>query len=573
MLGQIAMASHFQFGDFELQPPSRALLAGGAAVAVEPKVFDLLRYLVENRDRAVGRDELIAAVWGRVDVADATLQQAISRLRRVLRETPDAPFVRTVPRHGYQWVAPTQVVTPLPPAPPSPTVPALAAQPPATAHPPGRSARATGRGRVMAGRVVLTAGLVLAAVLVGWQVRMGRHADRPGSPVAEDSMKSVSGPGSPAVPTCAPDLPAARCSERLAARLADTTLVPLARAELLLERARQHLRTSNVAAAVADLDSADGLIEPASHLKLAARALYLRHRSAVLAGRPDEALAFGQRALALYRGEGPSAAYAELLHSLGAAAGRNGELERALTWLTSALQMYDALKDADGAAQVLSTTAYTLSQLGRFTDALAAAHQAQARAGSEANPEIRREALIAVAWASVQTGRLDEAREAVHQALDLASANENPQQAVSLRALLGFIDAAGGRFQKALAAWDEALAQTPEGSQNRTVAGLRLAVVYAALNVGDRERAQSQFEQLQRMAGQAAEFRQSAQHAAALLALADGNDEQAYLRGLARCPCERQSQPADARGLRRGADPAPGSGHSGNRARGTVPAG
>ena len=93
---------------------------------------------------------------------------------------------------------------------------------------------------------------------------------------------------------------------------------------------------------------------------------------------------------------------------------------------------------------MLATTAYTLSQLGRFADALAAARQARARAGSGASAEVRREASISLTWASIQTGRLSEAREAVHQALDHASVDDSPDQVVSLRALLGFIDAAGG---------------------------------------------------------------------------------------------------------------------------------
>jgi DNA-binding winged helix-turn-helix (wHTH) protein/tetratricopeptide (TPR) repeat protein len=101
----------YRFGTFELRVPERELLHDRRPVAIEPKVLDLLAYLVRHRDRAVGRDELISAVWGRLDVTDGTLAQAILRLRKTLGEAggPKDP-VRTVPRHGYRWVAPTESI-------------------------------------------------------------------------------------------------------------------------------------------------------------------------------------------------------------------------------------------------------------------------------------------------------------------------------------------------------------------------------------------------------------------------------------------------------------------------------
>ncbi len=99
----------YQFDEFELRVAERELCREGLLVAIEPKVFDLLCYLVAHRDRAVGRDELIAAVWGRVDLADNTLAQAVMRARRVLEDTGSAPrFLRTLPRHGYRWTAATR---------------------------------------------------------------------------------------------------------------------------------------------------------------------------------------------------------------------------------------------------------------------------------------------------------------------------------------------------------------------------------------------------------------------------------------------------------------------------------
>jgi DNA-binding winged helix-turn-helix (wHTH) protein len=64
------MRSKYRFGDFELNPASRELLRKGVPVPLRPRSLECLVYLIEHRDRAVGRDELIAAVWGRVDASD-----------------------------------------------------------------------------------------------------------------------------------------------------------------------------------------------------------------------------------------------------------------------------------------------------------------------------------------------------------------------------------------------------------------------------------------------------------------------------------------------------------------------
>jgi DNA-binding winged helix-turn-helix (wHTH) protein len=60
------------------------LRAGGAAVSVEPKVFDLLRQLIENRDRVVPRDELIARVWDGRIVSEATVSARMNAACRAL---------------------------------------------------------------------------------------------------------------------------------------------------------------------------------------------------------------------------------------------------------------------------------------------------------------------------------------------------------------------------------------------------------------------------------------------------------------------------------------------------------
>ncbi|MBF6024060.1 winged helix-turn-helix domain-containing protein [Lysobacter niastensis] len=101
----------YRFGEFELDPASRELTRGGERVALPPKSFECLAYLIAHRDRAVGRDELISAVWGRVEVSDTVVAQTLLRARKALDDTGNKQqTIRTVPRFGYRWVASTQEV-------------------------------------------------------------------------------------------------------------------------------------------------------------------------------------------------------------------------------------------------------------------------------------------------------------------------------------------------------------------------------------------------------------------------------------------------------------------------------
>ncbi|MFC4821079.1 winged helix-turn-helix domain-containing protein [Dokdonella ginsengisoli] len=100
----------YRFGDFRLDPATRELHRDGERIVLPPKAFDCLLWLIEHRDRAVGRDELIAAVWGKADVADNLLVQVVTRLRRMIDEAGGDSAIRTIPRFGYRWAAATEIV-------------------------------------------------------------------------------------------------------------------------------------------------------------------------------------------------------------------------------------------------------------------------------------------------------------------------------------------------------------------------------------------------------------------------------------------------------------------------------
>ena len=103
--------SVFYFDDFCLRSLARELSRNGKPIALAASAFDCLVYLIEHRERPVGKDELISAVWGRDDVSDNLLAQTIVRLRRSLGDAGNEQrCIRTVPRVGYRWMLETRVV-------------------------------------------------------------------------------------------------------------------------------------------------------------------------------------------------------------------------------------------------------------------------------------------------------------------------------------------------------------------------------------------------------------------------------------------------------------------------------
>lgn len=95
----------FRFTDFEINIARRELRRAGAIVHTEPQVFDLLVYLIQNRDRIVCKEELIDAIWqGRI-VSEATLSSRISAARRALGDSGnDQSLIRTLHKRGFRFV-------------------------------------------------------------------------------------------------------------------------------------------------------------------------------------------------------------------------------------------------------------------------------------------------------------------------------------------------------------------------------------------------------------------------------------------------------------------------------------
>ena len=95
----------FLFANHTLDTDRRELRRGSKPIAVEPQVFDLLIYLLQNRDRVVSKDDLIASVWGGRIVSDSTLTSRINAARTAVGDSgEDQKLIRTIARKGLRFV-------------------------------------------------------------------------------------------------------------------------------------------------------------------------------------------------------------------------------------------------------------------------------------------------------------------------------------------------------------------------------------------------------------------------------------------------------------------------------------
>jgi DNA-binding winged helix-turn-helix (wHTH) protein len=101
-----------RFGDVVVSFDRHEVKAGDAVQHLEPQAFDLLRYLITNAERVVPKQELLDEVWGHRFVTEAALTTRIKQIRQALGDTGrDQAVIRTVRRHGYQFVAPATTAT------------------------------------------------------------------------------------------------------------------------------------------------------------------------------------------------------------------------------------------------------------------------------------------------------------------------------------------------------------------------------------------------------------------------------------------------------------------------------
>ncbi|MCR6700958.1 MAG: winged helix-turn-helix domain-containing protein [Dokdonella sp.] len=312
-------ACRYRFGEYSLIPARRELTHAGRRLSVQPKVFDTLAYLLWHRDRAVGRDELVAAVWGRVDVSDNVLSQIVGRARQAVGDSgEEQQAIFTLPRFGYQWVREVEVT-------------------PAIAEPTADSAPPLRRHRLLATAALAVLGLAAIAAIAF----VAAGGPRDGSAVA--SLDPA-------------DLADAPVRDRVAA---------LRRALALdqLDPARAIYRT------FADQDRIDPAVRDAAAML------------ALQEGRADEALAAFTALLADLGEHGDRLQVGQALYGAGRAAARSDHKDDAQRYYEQAIGALDALTAPE--ARAVRGRAWTsLGRLLFDRGALDAAEHAYTQAGA-----------------------------------------------------------------------------------------------------------------------------------------------------------------------------------------------
>src|SRR5437763_15274997 len=99
----------FKFADIKVREREFCVVKNGGVLAVEPKAFRVLLFLLRNPRRLVSKDELLAAVWNDCSVSENSLTQCVARLRRVLGDDSREPrYIATVPTVGYRFLCDVQ---------------------------------------------------------------------------------------------------------------------------------------------------------------------------------------------------------------------------------------------------------------------------------------------------------------------------------------------------------------------------------------------------------------------------------------------------------------------------------
>jgi adenylate cyclase len=99
----------YRFEDYVLDTDRRELRRGADFVPVEPKVFDLLVFLIANRERVASKDDLIATVWNGRIVSDSALTTRVNAARSAIGDSGEEQrLIRTLPRKGFRFVGRVQ---------------------------------------------------------------------------------------------------------------------------------------------------------------------------------------------------------------------------------------------------------------------------------------------------------------------------------------------------------------------------------------------------------------------------------------------------------------------------------
>src|SRR5438874_11856518 len=100
----------FTFADIEVREHDFCVVKDGKVLAVEPKPFHVLLFMLRNPRNVISKDELLDAVWNDCSVSENSLTRTVAQLRRVLGDDTHEPrYIATVPTVGYRFLCDVQV--------------------------------------------------------------------------------------------------------------------------------------------------------------------------------------------------------------------------------------------------------------------------------------------------------------------------------------------------------------------------------------------------------------------------------------------------------------------------------
>ena len=99
----------YLFEEYAFDTDRRELHRGADVVSVAPQVFDLLDYLIRNRERVVSKDDLINVIWNGRIVSDAALTTRLNVARSAIGDSGEEQrLIKTLPRKGFRFVGPVR---------------------------------------------------------------------------------------------------------------------------------------------------------------------------------------------------------------------------------------------------------------------------------------------------------------------------------------------------------------------------------------------------------------------------------------------------------------------------------
>src|SRR5215470_13432844 len=95
----------YQFDDVRVDLNSFKVFKAGSVVHLEPKAFEVLLFLIENRGRLIGKQDLLDAVWKEAFVTENAMTRVIAQLRKALGDdSREAKYIETAPTRGYRFI-------------------------------------------------------------------------------------------------------------------------------------------------------------------------------------------------------------------------------------------------------------------------------------------------------------------------------------------------------------------------------------------------------------------------------------------------------------------------------------